>query len=95
MSVSRASAIELDVVDPAPLPVLARRHERRQMTHRIAAARILDLDDLGAELGKQHRRKSAGKQAGQVQDAKTLKWKMRAKVGDRVQWYQLPEEVGH
>ena len=26
---------------------------------------------------------------------KTLKWKMRAKVGDRVQWYQLPEEVGH
>ncbi len=26
---------------------------------------------------------------------KPLKWKMRAKVGDRVQWYQLPEEVGH
>jgi hypothetical protein len=26
---------------------------------------------------------------------KTLKWKLRAKVGDRVQWYQLPEEVGH
>jgi hypothetical protein len=26
---------------------------------------------------------------------KTLKWKMRSKVGDRVQWYQLPEEVGH
>jgi hypothetical protein len=24
-----------------------------------------------------------------------LKWKLRAKVGDRVQWYQLPEEVGH
>ena len=26
---------------------------------------------------------------------KTMKWKLRAKVGDRVQWYQLPEEVGH
>jgi hypothetical protein len=26
---------------------------------------------------------------------KTLKWKVRAKVGDRMQWYQLPEEVGH
>lgn len=26
---------------------------------------------------------------------KTLKWKARSKVGDRVQWYQEPEEVGH
>jgi hypothetical protein len=26
---------------------------------------------------------------------KTLKWKMRSKVGDRVQWYELPEEVAH
>jgi hypothetical protein len=26
---------------------------------------------------------------------KTVKWKLRAKVGERVQWYQLPEEVGH
>jgi hypothetical protein len=26
---------------------------------------------------------------------KPLKWKLRAKVGDRVQWYRLPEEVGH
>jgi hypothetical protein len=26
---------------------------------------------------------------------KPLKWKLRAKVGDRVQWYKLPEEVGH
>ena len=27
--------------------------------------------------------------------SKPMKWKLRAKVGDRVQWYQLPEEVGH
>jgi hypothetical protein len=24
---------------------------------------------------------------------KSLKWKMRAKVGDRLKWYDLPEEV--
>lgn len=26
---------------------------------------------------------------------KTMRWKLRAKVGERVQWYELPEEVGH
>ena len=26
---------------------------------------------------------------------KGLKWKTRANVGDRVRWYELPEEVGH
>ena len=26
---------------------------------------------------------------------KSMKWKLRAKVGDRVRWYELPEEVGH
>lgn len=26
---------------------------------------------------------------------KSSRWKLRARVGDRVQWYQLPEEVGH
>jgi hypothetical protein len=26
---------------------------------------------------------------------KPMKWKLRAKVGDRVQWYRLPEEIGH
>jgi hypothetical protein len=26
---------------------------------------------------------------------KTMKWKVRARVGDRVRWYELPEEVGH
>ena len=24
---------------------------------------------------------------------KPLKWKLRAQVGDRVRWYELPEEV--
>ncbi len=26
---------------------------------------------------------------------KSLRWKLRSKVGERVQWYQLPEEAGH
>ena len=26
---------------------------------------------------------------------KTMKWRLRANVGDRVRWYELPEEVGH
>ena len=26
---------------------------------------------------------------------KSMRWKLRARVGDRVQWYQEPEEVGH
>ena len=26
---------------------------------------------------------------------KSLKWKLRSRVGDRVRWYELPEEVGH
>ncbi len=27
--------------------------------------------------------------------SKSFKWKLRSKVGDRVQWYELPEVVGH
>jgi hypothetical protein len=26
---------------------------------------------------------------------KTVKWRLRAKAGDRVRWYELPEEVAH
>lgn len=26
---------------------------------------------------------------------KTMQWRMRAKVGDRMRWYELPEEVAH
>lgn len=26
---------------------------------------------------------------------KSMRWKMRARVGERVRWYELPEEVGH
>src|SRR6266545_2951056 len=26
---------------------------------------------------------------------KSLRWKVRARLGERVQWYEVPEEVGH
>ena len=26
---------------------------------------------------------------------KTMKWRLRANVGDRMRWYELPEEVAH
>jgi hypothetical protein len=28
------------------------------------------------------------------QEPKSLAWKLRARIGDRMQWYELPEEVG-
>ncbi len=39
-------------------------------------------------------------QAGQLREIadvapKSMKWKLRAKVGDGVRWYELPEEVAH
>ena len=36
-------------------------------------------------------------QLRQLADAtpKSMKWKMRSGVGDKVRWYELPEEVGH
>jgi hypothetical protein len=37
------------------------------------------------------------KQLQEVADAvpKGIKWKLRANVGDRVRWYEVPEEVDH
>jgi len=26
---------------------------------------------------------------------KTMAWRMRSRVGERVRWYEVPEEVGH
>jgi hypothetical protein len=26
---------------------------------------------------------------------KSMKWRLRANIGDRVRWYELPEEVDH
>jgi hypothetical protein len=52
------------------------------------------------DLVPEARRHDPIEQARQVRETcnschKTLKWKVRSKVGDRVQWYELPEEVAH
>jgi hypothetical protein len=57
-------------------------------------------DDERSDLVPEARRFEPGDQARRLRACcdevpKPLKWKLRAKVGDRVQWYQLPEEVGH
>ncbi len=57
---------------------------------------VADNPELTPE-GAQHNPLS---QAGALADAahaapKGMKWKLRANVGDRVRWYELPEEVGH
>ncbi len=40
---------------------------------------------------------AAARQLLEVAEAapKGMKWRLRANVGDRVRWYELPEEVGH
>jgi hypothetical protein len=56
------------------------------------------LEDATAtiEVGPQHRalvRRRVERLVDEMRAApKTRKWKMRAKVGDRVQWYTIPEE---
>jgi hypothetical protein len=45
-------------------------------------------------------RYDALEQAARLLDAaravpKSMKWKLRANVGERVRWYELPEEVAH
>jgi hypothetical protein len=57
-------------------------------------------DGTHRDLLPEARRFQPAEQARRLRDVcdetpKTLKWKLRAKVGDRVQWYELPEEVGH
>ena len=67
----------------------------------------MNLDKLIRLAGADHgdllpeaRRFEPAEQARSIRTAcdevpKTMKWKLRAKVGDRVQWYEVPEEVGH
>ena len=66
-------AIEQQMVDAAAV------HERRQQPHRIAAARIFDLDHFGAQLGEHQRGKGAGKQTREIEDAHAGEWKGHVK----------------
>ena len=49
------------------------------------------------ETGAHHTTEDVGIVLGQAIDEapKSTRWKMRARVGERVAWYSLPEEVGH
>jgi hypothetical protein len=52
--------------------------------HLLPAAAPFDALAQGAQLAELARSVPKG-----------MKWKLRANVGDRVRWYELPEEVGH
>ena len=57
-------------------------------------------EDEHRDLVPEARRFEPGAQARRLRQhcddvPKPMIWKLRAKVGDRVKWYQLPEEVGH
>jgi len=50
------------------------------------------LEDLDVDRGLVRLRIAEIKKAIEAQ-AKSMKWRLRAQVGDRVRWYELPEEV--
>jgi len=63
-------------------------------------AKLPDLLSAQPSLAPPYPRFDALTQAKQLQEVadsvpKSLKWKTRARVGDRVRWYELPEEVDH
>jgi hypothetical protein len=63
-------------------------------------AKLPDLLSSQPGLAPPYPRFDALTQAKQLQEVaetvpKGLKWKTRARVGDRVRWYELPEEVDH
>jgi len=71
---------------------------------RTATGTLDKLRQLGAgehsDLVPEARHHDPLQQAARIREycdacPKSLKWKLRSKVGDRVQWYQEPEEVAH
>jgi hypothetical protein len=53
------------------------------------------LDSFSLSPGEKEIVKTRGQKLLELieSEPKSLKWKMRAKVGDKVQWYSLPEEI--
>jgi hypothetical protein len=54
-----------------------------------------DLDFGGRQPKFDVRRQIAGLRTAIDEAPKSTRWKLRARVGDRVPWYEEPEEVGH
>jgi hypothetical protein len=51
---------------------------RGQVAHAVAAARILDLDHIRAEVREHQRRVGARKETRQIEDANAIEWRHRA-----------------
>lgn len=66
---------------------------------RLAAFIAHDLPSGDLDFGRQLRFDLAAQvdQLGRTIDAgpKSTRWKLRARIGERAPWYELPEEVGH
>jgi hypothetical protein len=63
-------------------------------------AKLRDLLSSQPRLAPPHPRFDVLTQAKQLQEVadsvpKGIKWKLRANVGDRVRWYEVPEEADH
>jgi hypothetical protein len=54
---------------------------------------MVDDFDLGEELKERLKRSLKEIEACIAQEPKSRKWRLRAKIGDRKRWYELPEEV--
>ena len=63
---------------------------------RIIALASDDRSGLVPASGKHHTVEQLGVLSKAVETApKSLRWKARAKVGERVRWYEVPEETPH
>ena len=66
---------------------------------RLAAFVATELSDGDLDFGRESRFDPAAQVAdlaAAVEAApKSTRWKLRARVGERMPWYELPEEVGH
>lgn len=68
---------------------------------------IVDFDPWGSKTPIRSRTTSVGQARFAIPDqldslraaihgsTKSTHWKLRARIGERVQWYEEPEEVGH
>jgi hypothetical protein len=55
--------------------------------------RYLDTVEIEAPQRDTLRARLGGLEAAMQASPKTMRWKMRERVGDKVKWYELPEEV--
>ena len=74
----------------------------RTLTGNLAALRAFIVDELrpgeletGGTLPFEPAAQLAALEAAIDAAPKSTKWKLRARVGDRVAWYEQPEEIGH